>query len=200
MIDMKKTISIFLLPLLLSSCEKDDDSCGCAGVQPGRFDTMQHIRLSEVDENGHFWAQWGIKDIHKKDVELIAMAKYFAKPLLGKDGNVVKQVPGVVEAVPVFNDLNYMELYMKNQKLPDDRYIPPPFPNDSYFVLKIDDGLWFNIKTTYYEGRCGIVYLKSFEFDGEEYAASDQRRIPIDEAKKRAELKEMYPNGFPYRL
>jgi len=191
---------IALAFLLLSSCEKENVPCGCADVQPGRFDTRQYIRLSEVDDNGHFWTHWAIKDIHKKDVELIAMAKYFARPLLDKDGNVVKQRPGVIEAVPVFNNLNYMELYMKNIEFQDYGETAPTPGNDSYFVLKIDEGLWFNIKTTYYEGRCGIVHLKSFEFDGEEYVANDQRRIPIDENKKREELKRNYPNGFPYRL
>jgi len=164
------------------------------------FDMMQAIRLSEVDENGHFGKYWAIKDIHKKDVELIAMTKYFGRPLLDKDGKTVRQVRGLVEAVPPFNDLNNMELYMKNQELPDD-HIALPFPRDSYFVLKIDDGLWFNIKATYYEGKCGLVYLKSFEFDGREYVSNNQTtHIPLDEQKKRDQLKRDFPSGFPYKL
>gem|GEM_PF-1777362 len=208
----------FLLPLLFASCQKDSDPCG-SSRRAVPDDIMQRIMLVVLDEWGYHNSKWGISDMNSKNIELIAMERVWESfedggktlreiPIRDGDGKVVKQIPRRVEARP--DDIRYsdpsrdspMELYMASHDFRDGNGIPH-VAEESYFVLKIDDGLWFKIEAKYYIDDCGRTKLKSYRFDGKRYAQESDRgyveRILIDEQKKREELKRNYPNGFPYK-
>jgi len=195
---MKKIFSAFLpmLSLLLfASCGKESEPC--KGIEDSPYNIMQRIILVELDEWGNHGGKWGISDIDNKKIELIAMTENFTLPMRDRDGKVVKQVAKQVEARPyggyysTEGQNNYMELYMASAYE----------AQDSYFILKIDEGLWFRIKAMYYSDNCKHTKLKGFVFEDKEYTEGTlQKHIPIDEKKKRAELKRDFPDGFPYKL
>jgi len=191
---MKRTFGIlpFLISLLFLSCEKDSDPC--AGIEASPYDIMQPIVLVEPDEWGHIGNRWGISDIANKTIELIAMTENWRNPVRNGEGKTVKQIAGQIEARPKggsYSPGSYMELYMAGTREVE----------DSYFILKIDYGLWFRIRAKYYWDSCRHVNLKGFVFeDDKEYVEGDLKHIHINEKKKREELKEMYPNGFPHKL
>jgi len=190
---MRKTTCIFFLPLLfVLSCEKDSDPC--TGIEASPYNIMQRIVLVEPDEWGHIGNRWGISDIENKTIELIAMTENWRNPVRNGEGKTVKQIDRQIEARPnggSYSPGSYMELYMTSTREVE----------DSYFILKIDDRLWFRIRAKYYWDSCRRIKLKGFVFeDDKEYIEGSLKHIHINEAKKREELKEYYPNGFPYKL
>jgi len=193
---MKKTFGAFLPTLAflsLASCGKDSNPC--EGIESSPYDIMQRIILVELDEFGNHGGKWGIRDMDSKNVELIAMSEGFRNPLKNEDGKIVKQLSKEVEARSdgggSYETSRPMALYMASAYE----------AQDSYFILKIDEGLWFRIKAMYYSDNCKHTKLKGFVFEDKEYTEGTlQKHIPIDEEKKREELKRNYPDGFPYKL
>jgi len=187
---MKKLASIFILiSLFFVACKEE---CPCSNGPASLYGDTSHWFMIKAPGQGS--DEWGISDIKKKNIELIAMTKDFGRPLVDKDGKVVKQIRKKVEAVW---NTSFLELYMDTEGIVNQ----VGDLEDSFFILKIDDGLWFHIKATHYLGLCHRVRLKSFVFENKSYLVEYiSSKIPIDEKKKREELKERYPNGFPYRL
>jgi len=185
-----KKLSFILISLFFASCKEE---CPCSNGSAGSYGDISHLIMIKAPGQGS--DEWGISDIKEKNIELIAMTKDFGRPLVDRDGKVVKQISKKVAAN--WNS-SFLELYMDTEGIINQ----VGDLENSFFILKIDDGLWFRIKVSHYLGLCHRVRMKSFVFENERYIVEEYifSKIPIDEKKKREELKEMYPNGFPYRL
>jgi len=184
-----KKLSFILISLFFAACKEEDP---CSNGPTSLYGDISHLIM--IKAPGERSDVWGISDIKEKNIELIAMTKDFGRPLVDKDGKVVKQISKKVEAIW---NTSFLELYMDSEGIVNQ----VGDLEDSFFILKIDDGLWFRIKVSHYFGLCHRVRMKWFVFEDMTYVVkSIDSKIPIDEAKKRAELKEMYPNGFPYKL
>jgi|GEM_PF-1013653 len=156
-------IKIFVITLfgvsLLSCSKKDEDHCG---DKLPSYLIMQRVKL--VDKDGN-WIE-GIKDAK---VELIAMDEDWKNPLFDKNGHLLKQVTGYVEARKSINSgsgVSWIELYMVHKDFFLNNGVSRS--GSSHFILKVDDRS-FKIETGYLLDFCRRDVLQAFYFNSHLY-------------------------------
>jgi len=166
-----KRLCLLLIALVLSACEgetvynPDDNPCPKWQIQ---VQIGQKVRLVDVQGN---WSD----SIDFDKIRLYSTDHEWNK-FLNADGEPFKETPNGIEARPVYDE-NDEILYIQ-LALGQNRQAYDIDKDTCYFLLKVNDNSFHQIKAEYYT-ECGDFILTKFTYNGTEYTADDWSVIDI---------------------